>query len=110
MRGIGSRLWGVVLLILAGIIVFSQINAPIMLNFWDGTIVFLAAIFIIGTVTGRSLKPLPFAAAFIYIVLRNHQMVTYMPTWVLIVAALLVSSAIGFLSPKKWFGRFHIEF
>ena len=100
-KGNRNWIWGLLLLLAAGGLVATQFGLFGPLSFWTVVAAVLALVALGSMITHRTLTTLPFVVAMVYIVLRNLEVFPYVATWVLLVAAGLVSAGIGFLAPQK---------
>ncbi|MCL2368351.1 MAG: cell wall-active antibiotics response protein [Oscillospiraceae bacterium] len=95
-------MWGILLLLGATLLVVNQLGVFPRFDFWTIVAAVIAVVLLVGCITQKSLTTLPFAVALGYIVLRNQEIVPYVATWALLVAAGLISAGIGFLIPQKF--------
>ena len=101
MRNGKNMFTGAILLLLAAFLLMSQLGTSMAFSFWDIISTLIAAKLLVGVITTRNPKNLPYVAAFVYIVLRNQGFVEPVSTWAVLLAAVLVSSGIEHLFPKK---------
>jgi len=94
-------IWGILLLLAAGGLVANQFGIFGPLDFWTIIAAVLAIVLLGSMITHRTLSTLPFVVAMVYIVLRNQELVPYLATWILLLAAGLASVGIGFIFPQK---------
>jgi len=100
-KGNKNWIWGICMLLAAAAIVATQLGVFGPLNFWTIVAAVFAVIFLGSAITQRTFTTLPLAAAMIYLVLRNQEIVPHVPLWAILAAAALASVGIGFLFPQK---------
>ena len=94
-------MWGLLLLLAAVGLVANQLGWLGRFSFWTVVAAFLAAVFLINCITHKTLSTLPFVIAMVYLVLRNLELLPYVATWAVLLAAALVSVGIGLLCPQR---------
>ena len=100
-KGNKNWLWGILMLLIAALVVASQLGWLLEFSFWSLVAAVLAVVFLVCSITQRSLSTLPFVIAMVYIVLRNQEIVPHVATWAILLVAVLVSAGIGLLFPQK---------
>jgi len=94
-------LWGILFLLIAGFIVASQLGwiAPFGIRtFVAGA---FAVVILSHCITRKTITPLPFVIALVYIILRNVELVPHVGTGALLLAAWLTAIGLRILFPKK---------
>jgi len=98
---IKNSLFGILLLLLAGFIIANQFGWLEQFNLRTFITAAFALMFLLHCITNKTISTLPFAAALGYLVLRNLDIVPYVSTWAIILAAWFIYIAFSLIFPKR---------